>query len=138
MVISETITLDTRGNDDVIDITAQVEEVVSNKHIQDGIVTVFVPGSTAALTTIEYENGVVTDLKNILQELIPRGKLYNHDSAWGDGNGFAHLRASVIGPSLTIPFSHKHLMLGTWQQIIFIDFDNRPRRRSLIIQIIGE
>jgi secondary thiamine-phosphate synthase enzyme len=138
MVKSETISLSTRGNDEILDITSLLEGVLKNEHIQDGIVTVFVPGSTAAITTIEYESGVLTDLKCILQELIPRNRQYNHDAAWGDGNGFAHLRASLIGPSLTIPFSHQKLMLGTWQQVVFIDFDNRPRQRSLIVQIIGE
>ena len=104
----------------------------------NGSVTIFCPSSTSALTTIEYEPGVVKDLQHLFDEIIPPGKAYQHEAAWHDGNGHSHLRAALLGPSLTVPFVNQHLMLGTWQQIIYIDFDNRPRKRELVLQIIGE
>ena len=131
------IELSTAGNDDVVDITAAVEARIGEAGIIEGTVIVFVPGSTGGLTTIEYESGVVRDLKEALERLVPRGISYHHDARWGDGNGHSHVRASLVGPSLAVPVSGGRMILGTWQQIVFIDFDNRPRRRSLVVQASG-
>jgi len=138
LVKTETIGLNTQGKCDVIDITPQVEQQLTESAIESGIVTVFVTGSTAGLTTIEFEPGLISDLKEMWQRLVPENIPYGHDRAWGDGNGHSHLRASLLGGSLVIPFSHKRLLLGTWQQIVLLDFDNRPRSRKLVIQIMGE
>jgi secondary thiamine-phosphate synthase enzyme len=127
-----------QGFCDIIDITPKVEEQVRKQKIESGLATVFVSGSTAALTTIEYEPGLVKDLKEIIEKLIPSGKRYRHDDRWGDDNGFSHLRASLFGPSLQIPIESGRLLLGTWQQIVLLDFDNRPRTREIVIQIMGE
>ncbi|MDY6966225.1 MAG: secondary thiamine-phosphate synthase enzyme YjbQ [Halobacteriota archaeon] len=137
-VYSEQISFETSGNADVIDITRAVEGAVKDTDLQDGIATVFVPGATGAVTTIEYEPGLVEDIKTALERLMPEKINYKHDLRWGDGNGHSHIRASFLGPSLTVPFLDGHLQLGTWQQIIFIDLDNRPRSRSVIVQIMGE
>ncbi|HPQ60100.1 MAG TPA: secondary thiamine-phosphate synthase enzyme YjbQ [Syntrophales bacterium] len=131
------IELSTAGNDDVVDITAAVEDRIRQAGITEGTVLLFVPGSTGGLTTIEYESGVVRDLKEALERLVPRGISYHHDARWGDGNGHSHVRASLVGPSLAVPVSGGRMILGTWQQIVFIDFDNRPRRRSLVVQVSG-
>ncbi len=131
------IHLSTNGHADVEDVTQQVQQKVSASGLQDGIVTVSVIGSTAAVTTCEFEPGLVRDIKDILDALIPRGS-YHHDQTWGDGNGHSHLRASLIGPSLTIPFAAGKLILGTWQQIILVDCDNRSRKRQIVVQILGE
>lgn len=130
--------LETKGLTDVIDITDEVEKAVKDSGISSGTVTVFIPGSTAGVTTIEYESGAVNDFKKTIDRLIPRSIHYEHDARWGDGNGFSHVRAAMLGPSLAVPFSSSKLLLGTWQQIIFVDFDNRPRRRDVVLQIIGE
>lgn len=106
--------------------------------ISSGIVTVFIPGSTAGVTTIEYESGAIQDFREAIERIVPRGIRYHHDARWGDGNGFSHVRAALQGASLTVPFSSSELLLGTWQQIIVVDFDNRPRTRDVILQIIGE
>jgi len=131
------IELSTAGNDDVVDITAAVEDRIRQAGITEGTVLLFVPGSTGGLTTIEYESGVVRDLKEALERLVPRGISYHHDARWGDGNGHSHVRASLVGPSLAVPVSGGRMILGTWQQIVFIDLDNRPRRRSLVVQVSG-
>jgi secondary thiamine-phosphate synthase enzyme len=136
-VVTEFIKLSTKGNADVHDITPRVNTLLKGLDIQSGIVNINVCGSTGALTTCEFEPGLVQDLKEIFDKLIPEGR-YHHDQAWGDGNGHSHLRASLVGPSLTLPFRDKKLILGTWQQIIFIDFDNRPRQRELVVQFLGE
>jgi len=136
-VRTEYLHLSTRGNAEVVDITPDVGDKLREAKIKDGTVTVSVIGSTGAVTTCEYEPGLVRDISDIFDKLIPSGH-YNHDQAWGDGNGHAHLRSSVVGPSLTIPFSKGKLILGTWQQIIFIDFDNRPRDRKIVLQFMGE
>jgi secondary thiamine-phosphate synthase enzyme len=128
----------TRGFTDVHDITSRVEEFVGKTQIMNGIVTVFVPGSTAGITTIEYESGVLEDLKRAIERLVPQGIHYDHDARWGDGNGFAHVRAALLKPSLSIPILNGNLQLGTWQQITLVDFDNRSRTREVIIQIFGE
>lgn len=136
-VVTEYIQLATAGNADVRDITPEVGKILKSLKIKDGIVNINVCGSTGALTTCEFEPGLVQDIKDIFDKLIPAGH-YNHDRAWGDGNGHSHLRSSLVGSSLTLPFTDGELILGTWQQIIFIDFDNRPRRRKLVLQFIGE
>lgn len=138
MVITKTIDVSTKGNCDILDITTYVSKTLSECKAKDGTVTLFVPGSTAGLTTIEYEPGLIADLKEMWQKLIPEGLPYKHDSRWGDGNGHAHLRASLLDASLVIPFRNRNLILGTWQQIVLVDFDNAPRKRQLIIQIMGE
>jgi secondary thiamine-phosphate synthase enzyme len=128
----------TAGFCDIIDITAKVREEIEQHKIQRGLVTIFVAGSTAALTTIEHEPGLVRDLKELMEKLIPSNRRYHHDDRWGDDNGFSHLRASLFGPSLAIPIENGRAMLGTWQQIVLLDFDNRPRRREIILQLIGD
>jgi secondary thiamine-phosphate synthase enzyme len=138
MIRTEHIELRTAGNCDVIDITDRVEGIVHQTGLQAGLVTVFVPGSTAALTTIEYEPGLVQDIKEMFGRLIPSNRTYQHDARWGDDNGHAHVRAALLGPSLTIPLEAGRLTLGAWQQIVLIDMDNRPRARDLIVQIMGE
>lgn len=138
MVISTQLELQTRGHCDIQDITSQVNQALTRSGIKDGIVTVFVPGSTGGVTTIEFEPGLQADLRQMFDRLIPTNIAYKHDQRWGDGNGYAHVRASLLGPSLTVPVVNGRLTLGTWQQIIFVDFDNRPRSRHLIVQIVGE
>jgi secondary thiamine-phosphate synthase enzyme len=128
----------TSGFCDIIDITAKVREQIGQEKIEHGLVTLFVSGSTAALTTIEYEPGLVRDLKEFVEQLIPSGRRYHHDDRWGDDNGFSHLRASLFGPSLAIPIENGRPLLGTWQQVVLLDFDNRPRTREIIVQLIGE
>jgi secondary thiamine-phosphate synthase enzyme len=137
-VKSEEITVETTSKTDVIDITLNVQRVVAGSGIVNGVATLFVPGSTAALTTIEYENGVLHDLKNAFERLAPADVYYEHNKRWEDGNGFAHVRAALLGPSLHIPVIDGTLTLGTWQQIVLLDFDNRPRQRQIIIQLLGE
>ncbi len=137
-VITERITVSTRGFNDIIDITDKVEAIVRKHQVKNGNVTVFVSGSTAGVTTIEYEPGLLKDLPEAFERIAPMDKRYHHDSRWGDDNGYAHVRASILGASLTIPFSDGKLLLGTWQQIVVVDFDNRPRTRNLVLQIIGE
>lgn len=138
MVHTNTIRLSTRGHSDMHDITAEVQRIVRESGLQDGIVTVFCPSSTSGVTTIEYESGALADLKRLFDEVAPEDRDYQHNLRWGDGNGYAHVRAALLGPSLTVPFRNGRLLLGTWQQITFIDFDNRPRRRELIVQVMGE
>ena len=128
----------TQGHCSIIDITAKVQEQVHSKKIQRGLATLFVSGSTAALTTIEHEPGLLKDLKEFLEKLIPSNRRYHHDDRWGDDNGFSHLRASLLGPSLQIPIEDGRLLPGTWQQIVLLDFDNRPRTREIVVQIMGE
>ena len=137
-VITETISLSTRGNTDILDITPQVQEIIQAAKLKEGQITLFVSGSTAGLTTIEYEPGLMKDLPEAFERMAPTGRRYHHDATWGDGNGHAHVRASLLGPSLVVPFSRGKLLLGTWQQIVLVDFDNRPRRREIIAQLIGE
>ena len=137
-VISETVEIDTNSGIDIVDITALVAEHLAQNGIVRGAVLLFVPGSTGALTTIEYESGVIQDLADAIERLVPRDIPYAHDQRWGDGNGFSHVRAALLGPSLNIPVLQGRLGLGTWQQIVLINFDNRARRRRLIIQVMGE
>lgn len=128
----------TSGFCDIIDITAKVREHIEKEKIKEGLVTVFVSGSTAALTTIEFESGLVQDLKEVVEKLIPSDRRYHHDDRWGDDNGFSHLRAALFGPSLAIPIENGRPVLGTWQQIVLLDFDNRPRTREIMVQLMGE
>jgi secondary thiamine-phosphate synthase enzyme len=128
----------TAGFCDIIDVTAKVREQIEKQKIERGLVTLFISGSTAALTTVEYEPGLVQDLREFVEKLIPSDRKYHHDDRWGDDNGFSHLRASLFGPSLAIPIENGRPMLGTWQQIVLLDFDNRPRVREITIQLIGE
>jgi len=121
----------------IIDITDIVNRALDESEIENGIVTVFVPGSTAAVTTIEYEPGLLKDLPAALERLFPKDIQYEHEKRWHDGNGHSHVRAAFLGPSLTIPFRNKRMMLGTWQQLVFVELDNKPRSRRIILQIIG-
>ncbi|NOZ06015.1 MAG: YjbQ family protein [Chloroflexi bacterium] len=138
MVVSKTIGLQTAGNGDVQDITQQVAEAVRASGLNDGVATIFSASSTSALTTIEFESGAVADLRRLLDEIAPPDRPYQHNLRWGDGNGHSHLRAALLGPSLSVPFVNKRLTLGTWQQIVFVDFDNRHRSRQIIVQLVGE
>jgi len=131
-------TFNTKGHTDIVDLTPTVREVVSKIGVKEGAVTVFAVGSTAGITTVEYEPGLVeTDLPELFEKLAPYGNPYKHNATWGDDNGGAHLRASLIGSSLTVPFVSGELVLGTWQQVIFIDFDTRARSRKVVIQVHG-
>ena len=138
MVKTGSIQLSTRGNADVKDITAEIARVVSASDLKNGIVTIFCPSATSALTTIEYESGCVSDLRRMFDEIVPQNREYAHNAKWHDGNGHSHTRAALLGPSLTVPFVEGRLTLGTWQQVIYVDFDVRSRHRELVLQIIGE
>jgi secondary thiamine-phosphate synthase enzyme len=137
-VVTKDITLQSRGNCDIIDITSQVAKAVEKSGVNSGIVTLFVVGSTAGITSIEYEPNLLSDFKNMWERVIPQNISYEHNKTWGDGNGHSHVRASTLGASLVVPFVDKRLTLGTWQQLVFVDFDNRPRSRKIAIQILGE
>ncbi len=138
MVITKKISVHTQGECDIIDITPQVEQQISETDINSGTVTVFVAGSTAGIPTIEYEPGLTADFTGMWERLVPKNIPYQHDRRWGDGNGFSHVRASLLGASMVVPFHNQRLLLGTWQQLILVDFDNRPRSRQIILQIMGE
>lgn len=129
--------LKSKGNCDIIDITSKVQEIITENDFTEGNVLIFVPGSTAGITTIENEPGLQKDYPEFFERIIPQNKIYHHDNTWHDGNGHSHIRASLQGASFTVPFKDKSLILGTWQQIIFIDFDNRSRNREIIVQISG-
>ncbi|MBD3414995.1 MAG: YjbQ family protein [Candidatus Aminicenantes bacterium] len=137
-IINDSIHVSTSGFSDMKDLTGEVSDKLKAHKLQSGQVTLFVPGSTGGLTTIEYESGLEKDFTEFMERIIPSSKTYHHDARWGDGNGFSHVRASLLGPSLTVPFEKGRLMLGTWQQIVFVDFDNRSRSRSIVLQFIGE
>jgi len=132
------VRLNTQGNTDVHDITDEIAQAVAQSGLGAGTVTVFCPSSTSALTTVEYEPGALSDLVRMFEELVPSNREYAHNATWDDGNGHSHMRATLLGPSLTIPFVDGRLTLGTWQQIIYVDFDIRPRHRELVVQIAGE
>jgi len=138
MVVNRQIRIATQGDGDVIDITQKVSEHLRASGIKAGIVTLFAPSSTSALTTIEYESGAVHDLQSLFDRIVPPHADYRHNLRWGDGNGHAHVRHALLGPSLTVPFVDGRLTLGTWQQVVLVDFDNRPRSRSVVVQILGE
>ena len=138
MVVTKKIGIRTRGECDLIDITGQVKREVLDSGINAGTVTLFLAGSTAGISTIEYESGLLSDFQSMWERTIPRNIPYQHDRAWGDGNGYSHVSASLLGASLVVPFTDKALTLGTWQQIVVVDFDNRPRSREIVLQIMGE
>ena len=138
MVVTKKIGLESKGNCDIIDITPEVQQRLSETGINDGTVTLFISGSTAGITTIEFEPGLISDFRDMWERNAPRDITYEHNRAWGDGNGHSHVRASLLGASLVIPFSNRKLALGTWQQIILVDFDTRARSRTVVCQIIGE
>ncbi|HKZ84258.1 MAG TPA: secondary thiamine-phosphate synthase enzyme YjbQ [Anaerolineae bacterium] len=138
MVITKQLTLQTRGDGDTHDLTHAVEQAVKESGARSGVVTLFVVGSTAGLTTIEFEPGAVADLQTAFERVAPRDGVYQHHLRWGDDNGHSHVRAALLGPSLSVPFAEGRLALGTWQQIVLVDFDTRPRRREVVAQIVGE
>ena len=138
MIVTASLDFRTNGRCDTIDITRQVAAEIAQSGITSGMVTLFVPGSTAGITTIENESGVVQDFADMWERTVPSGLSYAHDRAWGDGNGYSHVRAAVLGASLTVPFVDSSMTLGTWQQIVLVDFDNRARSRRLVLQIMGE
>jgi secondary thiamine-phosphate synthase enzyme len=137
-VVSKTINVSSKGEDDIIDITEELSNVVKNSNIENGTVTVFISGSTAAITTIEYEPGLIHDFPEMVSRIVPKNIEYKHHNTWHDGNGHSHVRASLIGPSLTVPVNYGKLALGTWQQIVLLEMDTRPRNRNVILQIMGE
>lgn len=137
-VKTTSISLSTKGNADIHDITNQIAGAVSKSGLTAGTATIFCPSSTSALTTIEYESGALSDLRRLFDEIIPADHEYAHNERWHDGNGHSHVRAALLGSSITIPFVESQLTLGTWQQVIYVDFDNRPRQRELVVQLIGE
>ena len=136
-VDTQTISLSTEGQGQILDITPQVRDCVHESPVRDGLVTVFTPSATSGLTTLEYESGCVQDLQRLFDDILPPDHHYAHNARWGDGNGHSHARAALIKASFTVPFVEDELTLGTWQQIVFLDFDNRPRRRELVVQIMG-
>jgi secondary thiamine-phosphate synthase enzyme len=138
VILTDGISVQTRGHDDLVDLTGQVQEVLTRHGLREGSALVFVSGSTAGLTTIEYEPGLVRDLPAAFERIAPRAIPYRHHDTWGDDNGHSHVRASLLGPSLTVPFREGRLLLGTWQQIVLVDFDTRPRKRDLVVQLNGE
>jgi secondary thiamine-phosphate synthase enzyme len=137
-VITKTIEIKSKGENDIFDITDQTLKAILESKLENGIVTIFVSGSTAAITTIEYEPGLRSDFPMMLNRIVPKDIKYKHDETWHDGNGHSHVRASLIGPSLTVPFKDRNLILGTWQQIVLLELDTRSRQRRIILQIIGE
>ncbi len=138
MVINKKISIQTKGNCDIIDITTQIDREISNSNVSNGIANIFISGSTAGISTIEYESGLISDFKEMWNRNVPSNTPYQHDQRWGDGNGHAHVRASLLGPSLVVPFVNKKMTLGTWQQVVVVDFDNRPRSREIVLQLSGE
>lgn len=137
IIKTDRIHLKTKGNTDIIDITDDIQNVINKFFISTGQVLIFIPGSTGGLTTVEYEPGLIQDLPDAYERIAPTGRTYHHDATWGDGNGYAHVRASLTGPSLTVPVENGKMTLGTWQQIIFLDFDNRSRSREIVVQVSG-
>jgi secondary thiamine-phosphate synthase enzyme len=138
MIYTGELSLKTKGDGEIIDITAKVQKQLMESGITGGIVTVFVQHSTCGITTVEYEPGLIEDLGKLWERIAPKNVPYAHDAHWGDGNGYAHVRASLLGASLTVPFTDKKMVLGTWQQIIIVDFNNRPRSRTVVVQVMGE
>jgi secondary thiamine-phosphate synthase enzyme len=137
-IITEYISVSTRGHADIKDLSREAEEKLRDCGLNAGTVTFFVPGSTAGITTIEYEPGLLKDIPEMFDKIAPKGAHYHHDATWHDGNGNSHVRAALQGPSLVVPFRDEKMLLGTWQQIVLIDFDNRPRQRQVVMQIMGE
>ncbi len=137
-VESQTLRFHTRREGEILDITGQVQALVEASRIKDGVASLFVPGSTAALTTIEYEPGLISDMGSMLDRIAPKDASYEHEKRWRDGNGHSHVRASLVGPDLCVPFQDRRLTLGTWQQIVFVELDVRPRERTVVVQLMGE
>ena len=135
---SDSIRVSTKARDEILDITGEVQAIVSDSGLKDGLACVFVSGSTAAITTVEHEPGLVLDLQRAMERLYPKGIDYEHHRRWGDGNGHSHVRASFLGPSLTVPVVDGSLQLGTWQQIVFMELDNKPRTREILVQVVGD
>jgi secondary thiamine-phosphate synthase enzyme len=134
----EVLMCPTTGETDIQDLTQDVARILAQSGVREGQVLLFTPGSTAGITTIEFESGVVSDLEHAIERIAPRDMHYDHDARWGDGNGYSHVRAALLGPSLTVPVIEGQLQLGTWQQVVLCDFDNRPRERRIIVQVMGE
>jgi secondary thiamine-phosphate synthase enzyme len=132
------IELNTKGKDEIINISDELRNILSKSNITNGNILVFVPGSTGAISTIEYEPGLIKDVPELMEKIIPENRHYHHNDTWHDGNGYSHLRATLIGPSLIIPFEERMLILGTWQQVVFLEFDNKPHHRRIAVQIMGE
>jgi len=137
-VCSDTISCRTRGDGDTIDLTDELAEGLSRSGLTDGVATLFVPGSTGGITTIEFEPGAVSDLQDVLEAIAPQGRDWRHHLRWGDANGHSHVRSALVGPSLSVPFVGGQLCLGTWQQVVLVDFDDRPRNRDVVVQFVGE
>lgn len=137
-VVSDSFDISTRGHTDIIDVTSQVASALTKSGLKTGVLTVFIAGSTAGITSIEYEPGLLRDLPEAFEKIAPVQKSYHHDATWGDGNGYAHVRAALLGSSFSVPFINSRLKLGTWQQIVVIDFDNRSRKREIVVQMMGE
>ena len=137
-IITETISVSTRGHADMIDLTDSARQKLADTGLRGGTVTFFASGSTAGITTVEYEPGLLKDIPELFEKLAPEGERYHHDATWHDGNGNSHVRATLQGPSLVVPFSNGRMLLGTWQQVVLIDFDNRSRHRDIVMQIMGE
>lgn len=137
-VVTRELHVASRGENDVVDLTEEVQNAVKEAGLSNGVVTVFVPGSTAALTTMEFEPGLVKDFPDMLERVSPRNGEYEHQKTWSDNNGHSHVKAALVGPSLTVPFVKGNLTLGTWQQIVFVELDIRPRTRKIVLQIVGE
>ncbi len=137
-IITDAIEISTKGRTDIIDITGDVERLLQKSELREGQLTVFISGSTAGVTTIEFEPGLLKDLKEAFEKIAPTPVRYHHEATWCDRNGYAHVRAALLGASFSAPFKEGRLLLGTWQQIVVIDFDNRPRRRGVVVQMIGE
>lgn len=137
-VYSDEINIKTDGEVDIVDITGEIQNIVDKSKLNDGIACIFVPGSTGAITTIEYEPGLMKDLPRALETIAPKGIYYDHHETWHDDNGHSHIRASLMGPGITIPFKNGKLIHGTWQQIVFVEFDTRPRDRNIVVQLVGE
>jgi len=138
MVETHTVKFNTRGAGAIVDLTLEIKEAIANSNIVSGAIMAFVPGSTGGITTMEYEPGLIEDVPEMLERLVPSDRPYQHDKTWHDGNGFSHLRGALIGPDITVPFRNRELLLGVWQQVVFLEFDNRPREREIIFQIIGD
>jgi secondary thiamine-phosphate synthase enzyme len=137
-ILTERFTISSKGDSEVLDITERVAEILAQRNLREGLITVFVAGSTASITTTEFEPGLRRDIQDALQRIAPQGSRYHHDDTWHDGNGHSHVRAAIMGPSLTIPFSQGQLLLGTWQQIVLVDHDNRSRDRTIYVQVMGK
>ena len=138
MIKTERISVKSEGHGDVIDITSKVSEIVEKSKAKNGSAVIFVNGSTASVSTIEHEQNLVNDMKRILEKIAPYGPEYEHHKTWGDDNGAAHIKSTLLGPGITVPFEDRKLLLGTWQQIVVLDFDTRPRSREVIVQVIGD